>query len=242
MFSTDLLTEAMKMTKSTESLQSMELQQQYHIRQKDIVLLKQKQAEAQAAQQKTSQHDSHSTVRWSKDFPHGVPSEDLLDMVDDGSMALRTIHECDSLLAFLNNRHSMDYKSLHEVKPAKKRLIKDDSQIIEELRIHNDALRRHILDLLHDRDVAESDLQYYKQENQRQRERIQELENTNRSNMTQSTSMDSDLEYQMPAALKMNLDDLASMDLPPLEMPKFDFDGLTIGGDQSTDNTTATSD
>lgn len=252
----------MKMTSSTESLQSMELQKDHHIRQTEIVRLRQRQAEMR----NQSVKGMDVSGRWSKDFPHGVPSEDLLDVVDmntETGAALRTIQECDSLLAFLNNRHSLDYKSYEQARsmkppsaqtPLAKRHIgpKDSAQIIEELRIHNDALRRHILDCLHDQDALEAELAHARDQNARLRERVRQLEgkdmdeseagNTNissnpsrRQMMTQS--MEADLEYE-PATLRMNLDDLASMDLPPLEMPKFDMDALTLTSSQSDDEAT----
>ena len=235
----DLLGEAMAATNVQEALQSLSLQKQYHIQQKDVVRMKQRRAKVLG--QRTGPvspptytiNDDH--VQWPHDGSNEVPPEDAMDgdTAEEHNGVYRTMKECDSLLQFLNHRQSLDYRSL--VPPTSSsayasnngsRSPKDDKVIIEELKTHNDALRGHVMDMLRDLETQAKDLEHYKAENGRLHARLRDMEKMNRSQMTES--VDSELEYQ-PMHLRMNLDDLTSLELPPLEMPKFDLDSFKTG-------------
>ena len=210
-----------------EALDSIQNQQKYHLQQKKVVEMEKAKAEAEAMQNTVTVGDDDS-ARWCRDYPHGVTSSDLMDDTGTNSVA-RTIRECDTLLHFLNQRPSLDYRSyslMHTATgtTAPARAMKDDAQIIEELRIHNDALRKHVIDLLQEKETQDRDLQHYKAENNRLHARLRDMEKMKNSRM--SDSIDSELEYQVPPTMRMNLDDLSSLDLPPLEMPKFDIDAM----------------
>ena len=239
----------MAATNVHEALQSLNLQKQYHIRQKDVVQLKKRHAKILA--QRTGRaspptyHINDDHVQWPQDASHDAPSEDMVDAAsaDEHNGVYRTMKECDSLLQFLSHRQSLGYRSLVPPNSSSayasnngSKSPKDDKVIIEELKMHNDALRQHVLDMLRDLETQAKDLDHYKSENGRLHARLRDMEKMNKSQMTESA--DSDLEYQLPMHVRMNLDDLTSLELPPLEMPKFDLDSFksSMGHDRHENN------
>ena len=139
---------------------------------------------------------------------------------DQGKDAYQTMNECDSLLKILRSR---DYFKEHDgvkgMVVSAIKVAKDDKQVIEELRVRNEILAKHVELLLREIDELSST-------NREQKSRIETLEQHKRQlvkrleKMAQSCT-DSDIE-SFP--VHINPDSLSSFKLPPLEVPQFDFD------------------
>lgn len=120
----------------------------------------------------------------------------------------------------------------------KRMTAKSDTVIIEELRVHNDALRAHILDLLNEaeeyqrqEDYTRREMDYLRGDNRRLKERLHRLENNAPGASGSPLATTSDTFYSFPVGMALNLDNLPSLELPPLEVPKFDFNTLKPNGD-----------
>jgi len=118
--------------------------------------------------------------------------------------------EYDTLLQFLDDRMGTQ-------RPPPKE--SDLTVVIKQLRVNNTALRERVCELSKESDSQRHLVEQLRTENALLRDRITRLERTN---------LHSDFERQVsPLPLDMNVDDLASLPLAPLEMPHFDFDSLT---------------
>lgn len=208
------------MTQVAEAIKSITLQREHNLRQMDIVRMKQQEA-------RTHHCFSNTSANCSTNY---LDSSQSTLQHDDYDGVYRTMHECDSLLQFLTERHSID-PAVTAASENAHRSPKDDSTIIEELRLHNSALRQHIVDLLRDIETQGSDLEHYKMENARLHARVHDVER--RAKM--SDSADSEFEYSLPQAVRMKLADFSSLELPPLEMPKFDLAILKTNNSESSE-------
>ena len=118
--------------------------------------------------------------------------------------------EYDTLLQFLDDRMGTQRPPPKEP---------DLSVIIKQLRVNNTALQERVTELSKESDSQRHLVEQLRTENASLRDRIARLERTN---------LNSEFEHQVsPLPLDMNVDDLASLPLAPLEMPHFDFDSLT---------------
>ena len=156
----------------------------------------------------------------------------VADEVDGQLSVFRTMEECDSLLSFLKNRAAGRYmeNTIYPETFQNKTMIggiknrKDDKTIIEELRMHNDALRTHILELLRENEG------YYKELQTLRKENVELHKSRNNggkrdSFLTESTDSEKSEKYY-PNPHRIDINDLPSLELPPLEMPTFDFNSL----------------
>ena len=159
----------------------------------------------------------------------------------------QTIEETDSLLQFLMHRAEAAGRIvtppeaamlMARGKPVYENGVKkpkNEGMIIEELRVHIDALRAHIQDLLRESEDQQRDIEHYKRELDHYRKENQELKDRMRQlekrDALLTESVDSEKESNYYAFHPMNIEDLNAIRLPPLEMPKFDFDlkGLEEG-------------
>ena len=130
----------------------------------------------------------------------------------NGQFVQTTMHECDTLLHFLDDR-------LGTNKPTPKEC-GDTSAVIEELQVDNEALREHICELVKECESQHHLVEYFQTENAKLRDRVAQLERTNLHHVDE-------FDHKVALPLDMNVDDLASLPLAPLEMPHFDFDSLT---------------
>ena len=249
----ELLLGAMRTTHTQGALQSLTLQREYHLKQDAVV--RQKQRHAIIAQKKskkprpnsgglqdhvdapvTNGDTSESDVRFAARIANQMA--DNIETCPDGTVICRTMEECDSLLQMLNHRGHEDEKSNGEKKgdvtPRQQtngtKVPKDDKVIIEELRMHNIALCTHIVDLLKEIEQNKRQMQHYKSENDELKDKLNRHD-TSYNMMEDST----DSEKYYPVPVGMNLHDLPSLELPPLEMPKFDFSALKIDSEEPQD-------
>ena len=132
----------------------------------------------------------------------------------------RTMRQCDTLLKFLDDRLRPDKCQPNESDDVRAvKVPKDERTIIEELRVHNEALREHICELLEECDSQHHLVEGFRTENATLRDRVAQLERSLCAGVDE-------LDHQGPLPLDMNVDDLASLPLAPLEMPHFDYDSL----------------
>lgn len=136
-----------------------------------------------------------------------------------------TMEQCDTLLCYLEGRTEARFHKHH--KPFYQsgvKIQKDDKQIIEELRVHNESLQNHILSLLQEREQFKAEVDRLRSKNEKL---SQDLARHNDRWVTNS----SDPLYLNDPGLQLD-----SLDLPPLEMPKFDFDLLSGTHDRDSLN------
>ncbi len=229
----------MTLTDVQRALESLNLQRQYHIKEEAVVrdrqrrenmLMKASTKHAQPASKLPSQEEVDGSITNGGDASNAMTA--TVTAVDENLLIYRTMEECDSLLLFLKKRAITAGKNMDELDAVcggsgeySKKLFTsaamvptDDKLLIEELTMHNEALRFHILDLL--KECEES-----KRDNQDLRDKIHRLEAV--------VMCDSGEEEKVyPLLSKLSLDDLPSIELPPLEMPKFDFDSFKIRSDE----------
>ena len=137
---------------------------------------------------------------------------------DNVACVERTMRQCDTLLKFLDDRLGPDKCQPNESdNVCAVKVPKDERTIIEELQVHNEALREHICELLKECDSQHHLVERFRTENATLRDRVAQLE--------RRAAVD-ELDHQGPLPLDMNVDDLASLPLAPLEIPHFDYDSL----------------
>lgn len=240
--------------------ESLSLQRKQHLQQKKVIRYKQQ----VAALHDAALDDDETPADGAQQQTLNLLESDEGDIrrCDDSMMTSvhRTIEECDSLLQFLNDRATAAGRTYHQPDTLKillthnnydvhgTKIPKDDQLIIEELRLHNIALRSHITDLLTESDENriqmknyEQELNQYRQENYELKEKVlkyQRAAQRNRHRITDEYEMEKSVEGQnYPFPSCMNLDDLPGLKLPPLEMPEFDFDSLKIASSDQIDET-----
>ncbi len=213
------------MTSVASAVESLQLQKQRHM--SEILITKHKQ---RCAEMKRA---NDTALRTS---PQGEAAKEPGEALDTGDV-YRTMEECDSLLAFLRDRASGRFNEEDkDIQPTKRpgvKAPKDDKTIIEELRVHNDALRGHILELLRENEGYYTELLALRKENaelhaQLHGDQAGDLhQETNEPSALLVESTDSEKsEKYFPNPDRIDINILPTMELPPLEMPKFDFDSL----------------
>ena len=218
-------------------MQSLTLQRESHIRQEAII--RDKQWQAQIA---VKSGDQTSRLHTNSDNTDVVGLDETAggEIHTASDEVYQTIEETDSLLQFLMNRAEAAGRIvtppeaamlMARGKPMYENGVKtpkNDRMIIEELRVHIDALRAHIQDLLHESEDQQRDMDHYKRELDHYRKENQELKDRMRHIEKRGALLDDsvDLERETVYAFQppATLDDLNAIRLPPLEMPKFDFD------------------
>ncbi|GLG95586.1 hypothetical protein R5R35_002113 [Gryllus longicercus] len=238
------LEEAMKLTKASRALESLRLQQDFHLRQQEIVKLKKSQYEMY---KKTLENQHHRLTRILK-----------IDHIFDGSkepesynslqyLIYRNIEVADSLLDMLihhgGESESIETKKeedeLEETsKPDTCNVVgskqpKDEHVVIEELRTLNQQLRSFVMQLIEQLEVKEN-------ENARLKERVRTLEAEKEAKLptepprknslhviTDSSGGNSPFVFSPCGELSPDvMDTNVARELPilaPLEMPNFDF-------------------
>ena len=198
------------MTSSTGALESIALQRDHHLRQKDII------------RDRQTREEAYAEARRQRTAIVAAEDVDRPEISDAASRfnVYRTIEDCDTLLHFLNDRKTgtgndhIDNRFIASYTVGIK-VDKDDRTIIEELRVHNEMLQEQILQLLQEvederrKNRAEVDVLLADNRNLRQEvARLKGCSEATGNPWTSSEPFD------------------AGLDLPPLEMPKFDFDVL----------------
>lgn len=224
----------MQLTASTHALESLRLQHQYHIKQQDFIRGRQRRAEmaqlqgvnqrSAEAREKTSPltsqtlqpEDGVNRVKATSSTPEQLAEERILSDADN-YLAYRTMAETDSLLQYLANRHYGNYslkdlnkhkenslrqKTMDEIIAEAVKSPKEEKTIIEELRIHNEELRKHISIILKELETCEAE----------KSQLAHKLEQYEHAQALYLDNVDAE-EFNLP-----------SLDLPPLEMPHFDFE------------------
>lgn len=222
----DYLTEALKATSSTTALESLNLQKDRHLRQIEVI-----------RNRKSKQH-----VEMKCDKPHVDTNETILNEKPANGVAEKTsdimserlyttMEQCDTLLCYLEGRtvelnasEARFHKHLKPFYQSGVKIQKDDKQIIEELRVHNESLQNHILSLLQEREQFKTEVDRLRSKNEKL---SQDLAHHKDRWITKSP----DNLYLNEPGLQLD-----SLDLPPLEMPKFDFDILSGTHDRDSLN------
>ena len=229
----------MTMTSSPQILQSLRLQQQRHLKQTEII--KEKQRRSLLAREQ----------RQEIKCPIAIPNSpgECPDTQEEMSV-FRTMEECDSLLQILNKRavtigqreHGQP-SSLQQIQQDNQdtsasqingiKIAIDDKLMIEELVTHNNALRQHILQLLNELENKEQQLQLMRQKYDNLHDTVERCSQSNDRMDTSMVDSTGRSVYNFPMAI--NLDKLPALELPPLEMPKFDLDSLCDKSDKQED-------
>ena len=249
----------MRTTHTQTALQSLTLQRENHLKQE--LIISQKQRHSQLAQKKQVQKKTRPSSYPSDQTDGGSAlNHDMtsafaamttaratmrpdMETVDEAGLIYRTMDECDSLLQLLNHRASEMKSPAKPTNPQTDttrentsqakltgsngiKIPKDDKVVIQELRVHNGALQNHIVELLKECEYQQRQLAHYRRENDELKERLNQIQ---KPFMEEST--DSEKYYPIPVG--MNVHDLPSLELPPLEMPEFDFSTLKIESDET---------
>lgn len=227
------------MANSTASSESLKLQINRH--QADIKIIRQKQKVRILLKNKKN-NDSFTSTQTIQELKEkqtilGTDVNGIKDEVDGNLLVHRTMEECDSLLAFLRKRSEAGGKSLDPLASIVQKALKspkDDKTIIEELRVHNDALRFHVLSLLEENEEYEQQIRVLELENDNLRGTSSNLwtspEDTSRlspkmasSGLIESSESDKSEKYY-PNPNRIDVNDLPK--LPPLEKPQFDMESF----------------
>lgn len=224
------LSESINLTDNEKAKQSIELQKEYHLKQKDFLRLK-----------KTQYHAYKEALRVQKEAMSrvmkvrggtGKQSGSETEGVTLQKAIYRTIEEADSLLELLVHREEGERfdndtnqetktESLNQTINLGSKQPKDDHTVIEELRIVNYQLRSLITELMSQLTASEKEVTTLKQ-------RISELEVENKKLKPESIAASA---YSSPFVFSP-ADELApevTSELPvlaPLEMPNFDLSVL----------------
>ena len=195
-------------TSDEVAAESIHLQKASHVKQQDIIKDKKMRAEIT---QKMKKKQREAALNKSL----SVDSQATLDDCEEQERELvvyRTMEETDSLLTFLKKRAdgSTDGHPKNPLLKSASKIPKDEKQIVEELRIHNEALRNHVLQLLRELD-----------ERQRENANLRERLRIHEEKKYMANSYDSETYFSVPISSGIDLPDL-----PPLEMPTFDFNSL----------------
>lgn len=197
----------MSLTDVPRALESMQLQHKRHL--EDIRHIRQR-----------------ALVGGSMDMEGTVTSVSLAvpeEIPDHHTLVYNTMEECDSLLQFLNERHKVAGKiPPHQLYSSAIKVPKDELQMVEELRLHNEALRAHILDLLKECEEHRANRLHLENENKMLKYKLEKLQRRDSSTSQESSEQE---EHVAPPS-DINPD--AIPDLPPLEMPQFDFDSFSL--------------
>lgn len=140
---------------------------------------------------------------------------------------------CDTLIQYLAGRNSganspsPTMEAIYDkglTNPPHK-IPKVDKEVIEELKMHNESLQDYVLQLLQEVDFQKSENDRLRKENADIKKQIENLRNLSLD--------DSCEEREGYPILDIDVDNLATMQLPPLEMPKFDYTPFKLNADGS---------
>ncbi|XP_029657602.2 nuclear receptor-binding factor 2 [Octopus sinensis] len=216
--------EAMSEVNSEQAKDSLQLQHCHHNRQQEIIRRKEKNAQQEDLKKSDPSHSATSGL------PQSTPNSPKADFEPRIVTIYRTIEENDSLIQYLVSRNqSHAAKNLDTLsdcinsrihapaQPVMTKMPKDDKQVIEELQIQNEDLRKHILLLLKEVENYQSlqkSLESYQEENELLRLKIENLEKKLDIKSKKTTAN----EYQT------YVDEV----LTPLETPQFNYKDMTL--------------
>lgn len=217
------------MTSSAKALESLNLQKDYHLRQIEII------------HSRRPKQDEVVGNRLCLDFKErksAVNAEDKPQNGDNAERLYQTMEQCDNLLDFLESRTGEGvvsggrFRSLQGAAyQSGIKIQKDEKQIIEELRLHNESLQGHVLTLLQECETSKDEIDRLRSENRQLRHDVTRHDVTRHG---RDQWMMTSTEVQQQRFLDDELQiDLRSLELPPLEMPKFDFDLIAVNYDRN---------
>ena len=205
---------AMVKANSNQAKDSLQLQHKHHFRQQDIIRLKMKQVQVDDLKKSETSHTAGAGAAPISSESPKMDSENI-----NPASYYRIMEETDTLVQFLikrNRSQSGQLKApLCPVGPVEgatgsnmSKLPKDDKQMIEELQMHNEDLRKHVCNLL-------KEVESYQEENEALRLKVEKLE---------KELSRAHCEKQTPNEFERFVDEA----LPPLETPDFNFEGLNM--------------
>lgn len=212
---------AIEATSSATALESLVLQKAFHLRQIELIRKrKPKNIEMQGNHLRTDGEGKKAVSGGDEKPPQ---TEDAAERL------YQTMEQCDSLLCYLNQRTKTSEKGFHLGNIPKPyhsaiKIKKDDKEVIEELRLHNESLRTHILSLLQECDMLKAESERMHSENKRLKQDLARRHDYRTSTLSYETKSHFNNQLHL---------DLGSLELPPLEIPKFDFD--LLAGNNDTD-------
>lgn len=218
----------MSTSTSKQALESLSLQHQYHLKQQSWVQERERRSERIHEQKAQKRENSISQGTQTEpaipvdfDYQPLGPNEShsSLDQTD-GPRHKHSITETDTLLAF-HNRHkqssfgrsppvdevALSSPSSESSSEASSKSPKNDKILTEEMRVQNEDLRKHVRLLV-------SEIDELKRKNQSLQSAIEQQETSKTLGVEEYSNMDTE-------TLK-----LTSLELPPLELPEFDFSSL----------------
>lgn len=231
----EFILEAMQQTKVKTALESLQLQHAHHLKQTEQLFDRQRRAQLLQIKQNKLQH-SHQTTQThlqgpvvqanfgdqSNSFQTTPMDQNETSPLDDDSI-YKTLTEHDSLLGLLiRRRQNLDCnKSFHSGVPVERIHYSNEGtksiqknkkeQETKDLHGQNEDLRKHVQQLLKEVDELKKD-------KKRLEDRVRE---------NPSAKLFTDVGGSEPELIP---------DLPPLEMPQFDFDILEYESKRSADN------
>jgi len=227
----EYLLAAQAITSDKQALESLGLQHNQHLKKQDLLRRKL----AQVKLYSVTAGDSSSQVL------HTMITSREVDKAQLGSDVMQTMEECNSLLHILDARaeerqitSGVDYFTTAGMARGCK-YNKHADMVLEELRIHNDALRAHVMQLLTECEDKDLKIARLMDENHRLRQPSTEnsdvLQECNRPAYEAEAEIP---EQPLPTPKDIKLDDVPNLPLAPLEKPDFDFTSFPLGNAHET--------
>ncbi|KAK3094639.1 hypothetical protein FSP39_004311 [Pinctada imbricata] len=223
----EYLLQALDNTNSHYAQESIHTQHQYHIRQQDLLQKRLIKAENLAIKLLNKKENVQNQATQTEEFglhfaanhfqAQEGPSVHIPQMIPEEDRVYHAMSETDSILGYLVHRSrympsseveigsdsTVSFRNQHSKlkRGTMSKFPRDDSAVIEELTVQNSELRKQVSDLIKQLDDVRKDKKYLEDKVFK---------------MTESQVLDDET------------GGLGSpdMDLPPLEMPQFDFDSL----------------
>ncbi|XP_064631184.1 nuclear receptor-binding factor 2-like [Lineus longissimus] len=215
----EYLDEALSTTTKNNALESIRLQRESHIKEQDVIKMK-KQKAAMVEKARIKEQQKLAKGRSQTQDGGDETDDKVCDEEQYMTMIYTTMAETDSLLQFMGSRphrsasaYQKMIKKLSSNEDSSRtgsKVPKDDKQVIEELRIHNVELRKHLERTLNELDSSRQECRLLK-------DRLKSIEDKPLSDSSEGSET-----FCAVRSTDM-LEDLPSLELPPLEMPKFDF-------------------
>ncbi|XP_074640877.1 uncharacterized protein LOC141898716 isoform X2 [Tubulanus polymorphus] len=225
------LLQAIDATTTKSVLESLTLQHKNHLKQQEIILLKQKQQEQALKLKAKKLKDDKRQQKKNEMIQQEEKDKKYTDDTElNNYLIYRTMTETDSLLQFISNQghvigseqiksDALLNRATQESFTAAMKQPKCDQVIIEELRIHNEELCKLLKKYI-------TKFEYVENENRLLKAKLTKYETMTASTLTEE-------EYSaIPGG--MHIADDETLDLPPLDTPKFDFDAFKDFDDSST--------
>lgn len=211
----DYLLAAQSVTTDKQALESLSLQYHHHINKQQLLRHKINQLTI-STQPRKSCTEVLQTMITSKE----------VEKAQFGSDVMQTMEECDSLLRILDERaeerglaSGVDYFTTAGMARGCK-YNKQADVVVEELRIHNDALRAHVMFLLTECEEKDTEIARLVEENKLLKQSRSEV---------RLNELDNEPEEPLPTPKDIKLDDVPNLPLAPLEKPHFDFTSFPLG-------------